>query len=210
MNPNHIGTRWLVTGPSGSGKSTLARRLASQWRNTVATVIFDPDGHWSTELQEAPCTTPKDVALAVAAGRPVCYRPPDGVLSRVAFPGFCRWAVNIGEVLNGTKLIVVDEIQKYQTTGKGGLNYWLEFLADDGRKRECDLLLVSQAPNRIHDVLRGQLTGTFTFRFNDRLPLRWLEELGFDSEEVRRLPQFAWQARFTDGTTANSGRKGRA
>jgi hypothetical protein len=105
-----------------------------------------------------------------------------------AFAFFCRWCLNVSRILPGPKVLAVDEIQNYTFTGREGISQAFREVLDLGRREELDLLMISQRVNELNHAIRSQLTSVVTFQHTDRLPLDWLEDLGFDRAEVFGLP----------------------
>lgn len=190
MNFDHRADRKLITGKSGSGKTTLflalLRAHRARWK-----FVFDPEREVARKLGWPVCRDVPGLKAAVKACRPACFDPtamPEFSGDRPgAFAFFCAFVLNVCRVLHGPKLFAVDEIQTVQSTGNGNLPGALSQLMDEGRRQEIDSLFISQSVNRVHDRIRVQLTEIFTFCHTDRLALAWLEENGFDPEEVSAL-----------------------
>lgn len=206
---------------SYAGKTTLvielARRNRSRWK-----FFFDPEREFSMKLR-FPCSThPDDMARRAAAKQPVAFDPcvmfPSDMEAAAAY--FSKWVLNFCRIthpqnrnrylVNGPKLLVIDEIQNFTQTGKGGIPPELAEVLNQGRRHELDLLLVSQAPNYVHDNIRLQLQEIYTLRHEDKLPLEWLAEMGFDPERVKRLKVpggFLCHKRWANGNAPDDKRK---
>jgi energy-coupling factor transporter ATP-binding protein EcfA2 len=187
VNWNHQARKILITGKSGSGKTTLWLSMLEKWRAGYK-FVFDPELETSRKLGWKYSNSPASMVQAVKLRLPVVFYPSDMFPGNrpAAFDFFCRWVYGVSCVLQGHKLLAVDEVWKYVPPRRPVPQSFQEIL-DDGRKQEIDLLLVSQRPNRTHDAIRAVLTETVTFHHHERLPLAWLEEDGFDPEAVKRL-----------------------
>lgn len=197
MNWHHKARKVLVTGASDTGKTTLWLRMLRDWPARWKWV-FDPDREAAQKLKWPAATAVNQLEWAAANARPVCFDPSD------LFPGdrergfsfFAHWIMLFSAVrddagrpiVNGPKLVAVDELQNYTVPGRGGVPQSFRVMLDAGRREEVDLLLVSQALNEVHQAVRRQLTDIYTFQHRDPLALQWLTERGFDPQAVAALP----------------------
>jgi hypothetical protein len=190
MNLHHTASKILITGPSGCGKTTFACKHIEAWPADHVW-IFDPQLEFSQRLKVPTVSTLEGLASGAAAGGIVCWDPEPLYRGKVhnAFAAFCAWAYAVACRINGPKLLVLDEIQRYTRTGQGGIPDSLADVMHTGRRQELDLLITSQAPNLVHDQIRLQLTETYAFAFQDRRQLEWLEASGIPSESVRNTPK---------------------
>ena len=200
---------------SGSGKSTLTIRLIEAHR-AAWLFIFDPEREFSHKIRLPVSTHPVDMARRAARKEAVCFDPsamfPGDLESGFAF--FCRWILDFcriqhggQHVVNGVKLFVVDELQNFTQTGKGGIPKEFSELLNQGRRHEIDTVFSSQAPNFVHQNIRLQLTEIFTLHHEDQSVLDWLSP-DFDPQAVRALPVpggYLHKRRFV---TADQARKG--
>ena len=189
MNWNHRADRRLVTGKSGSGKTTFFLSILARSRARWV-FCFDPEREIAHKLAWPVCIDPPQLNAAVARRGPVCFDPsplfpgnrPDG------FAFFCRYVMEVCRVLNGPKLLAVDEMQNVTDPGPGGIPQAFSEIIDEGRRHEIDCLFIAQTVNRVNDRVRAQLTEITTFCHTDRLALAWLEQDGFPAADVAGLP----------------------
>lgn len=188
MNYDHKASFRLITGKSGSGKSTyfLHEIQSSKHRYKF---LYDPQREIARKLHYRPSLDSAAVLYCVLNRLPVCFDPTRDYAGRPkeAFAWFCRLTLELAKELPGAKLFAADEVQKVTALGRGGIPSGLAEILDIGRKEEIDGLFVAQRVNKVNDDIRAQLTEIVTFQHTDRLPLKWLEEDGFDPEQVRRL-----------------------
>ena len=188
MNFDHRADRKLITGKSGSGKTTFFLSLLARTRARWI-FVFDPERELSRKLSWPISIDVPGLNAAVAARRPACFDPTP------LFPGdrpggfafFCRYVLNLSRLLDGVKLLAVDELQTVSGSGPGGIPKSLSEIMEEGRRQEIDCLFIAQSVNRVNDRVRVQLTEIITFCHTDRLPLTWLEQDGFDPAQVSAL-----------------------
>jgi hypothetical protein len=175
----------LITGKSGMGKSTYFSRVLShhpaQWK-----FIFDHEGELQVRLGLPAITDPSELSAAVE-GRWVVFDSSKAFPGRTfeAFDFFCDWVFEIAQQLKGPKLFCCDELQKLTDTRSVSLPF--STLLETGRRYEIDGLMVSQAPNLLHNRIRNQLTELVTFAHLDHNALQFLVDVGCNDEEVRGL-----------------------
>lgn len=161
--------------------------MLREWKGRL--FVFDHKLEVAHKLGWKAQRDPEQMKAALAAGLPVVFFP--GFMfpgdRPAAFDFFCRWVFEVSSVLPGKKLAAIDEIQQVTRIGQGGVPQSFQQILDDGRLRGIDLLLIAQKPNKVNDEIRGQLTEIISFKHTDRLPLQWLEEDGFNPQEVSQL-----------------------
>lgn len=191
---DHPSDKRLVTGVSGAGKTTLFEKLVRK-EKSGRKFVYDHQGEFSRRFNVTPVYWPDDLSAATARGGWIVFDPVQ------MFPGkspggfefFCDYVLAVSAELNGRKLFCCDELQKL--IGNSREPEELLAVLDTGRRYQIDCFFISQAPNRIHNGVRNQLTYVYTFRQSDDTALAYLQENGFDPGAVRNLPKgvFLWR-----------------
>lgn len=183
-----------MTGSSGTGKSTLLIKLIKKEKARFR-FVYDHQGEWSQKLK-IPCVYDIErLAERTAMGGYVIYDPVKMFSGRpsegLAF--FCDYVFAICGEMRGRKLLIVDELQKLTDNKKEPAE--LLNILDSGRRIELDFYCISQAPNRLHNAVRNQITQVYTFRQNEARALEYLEDNGFPPEMVRSLGEhkYLWK-----------------
>jgi hypothetical protein len=70
----------------------------------------------------------------------------------------------------------------------------LKQILERGRRRGIDTLLVTQQPNVVHNRVRNQITEVVAFSQADENAVKFLEDLGFDGQEIRSLGAGEWRS----------------
>lgn len=177
----------LVSGQSRSGKTFLSLKNLSTVACAPLRFIFDPLGIMA-ETCRMPCAeTEEELMMSLESGF-VFFDPSHLFPGRQkdGFIWFAGWSYRIAQRAAGRKLLLVDECWKYCTPNAipGPLAEWVQ----DGAKWGCETMFVTQAPNKLHSSITGQLTEVIAFRTVDRLALDVLAGLGFDPAELSKLP----------------------
>jgi hypothetical protein len=60
-------------------------------------------------------------------------------------------------------------------------------ILDTGRRYQLDFYAICQAPNRIHNAVRNQITEVWTFRQSDKNAVAYLVDNSFNEDEIRNL-----------------------
>ena len=190
---------------SGTGKSTLFEKLIRKEKARLK-FVFDHQGEFSARFKVPAVCDPEGLCERVATGGWVVFDPVKMYPGRSedAFKFFCDFVFAISETVKGRKLFCCDELQKLTNNSEEPAE--LLCILDTGRRYELDCFFISQAPNRIHNGIRNQLTEIYTFRQSDKNAIAYLKDNGFDEEQVRTLGQFKYLWRNLDtGETAEGG-----
>lgn len=126
--------------------------------------------------------------------------------SAEAFDFFCNWSFELSKTdvwKPIQKTFGVDELQTL--IGTDDLTFHLSCVLETGRRYMLDFLSVQQAFNLVHNRLRNQLTEVVTFRMIDKRALQFMEEIGFDPEEIKVLPDLHYIRRDLKLSTSTKG-----
>lgn len=199
---DHKSAKVLVTGTSGTGKTTLFEKMLRSEKARIK-FVFDHQGEFALRFQLPAVVDMEGLYKAASIGGFVVFDPiklcdwEDADGERVGLEGafniFCETIFEMSKVIKGRKIFACDELQKL--TGTREVPVEFTTIMDTGRRYQLDVFLISQAPNRIHNAIRNQLTKVFTFRQSDANAITYLEANGFDAEKVRNLPRgkFLWR-----------------
>lgn len=185
---DHPSSALLITGKRGTGKTTLWFERIGDGEDAQL-FVFDPDLEFARRQGIDYCTTWEACAQCVKAGHPVVFDPVElyqGDL-REGFGDFCEWCLSICRILPGKKKFCVDELQKWVPRSPAYVPHGFQLILDEGRRYSLDLCLISRRPNLVNEAVRAELTEVISFQQTDRNPLKWLEEDGFDPDEVKVL-----------------------
>ncbi len=186
---DHVPFKVLITGTSGSGKTTLAARLVKSEAARLK-FIYDHQGEFSARFNVPPVFDLQPLIEKTGKGGYVVFDPsklfPGKSSEGLAF--FADFVFAVSQQMNGRKILFCDELQLL--TSNNAEPAELLAVLDAGRRYQLDFISISQAPNRIHNGVRNQLTKVYTFRQSDANAIKYLEENSFDPEAVRNLQQF--------------------
>jgi hypothetical protein len=205
QNYAHTSDKRLITGTSGSGKTTLFEKLISKEKARVK-FIYDHQGEFAHRFKVKAVSEPDELAESASKGGLVVFDPIKMFPGQSAegFEAYCKFVFQSCEVLKGRKIFCCDELQKLTNNREEPAD--LLGILDTGRRYQLDCFFISQAPNRIHNGIRNQLTQVYTFRQSDSNALSYLQENGFDPDQVRNLAKFKYLWRNLDtGETAEGG-----
>lgn len=215
---DHRGEKRLITGTSGTGKTTL---FWAQLRAEKARLkfVFDHQGEFSSRFKVAPVFDIEGLCEKTSLGGYVCFDPArmiaggsfrdeSGRLSpnQMAFAFFCDYVFEVSQTLKGRKILACDELQKLVSNRDEPQE--LLVILDTGRRYQLDCFFISQAPNRIHNAVRNQLTVIYTFRQMDANAVKYLADNGFDENEIRNLQNGCYLWRNLD--SGENGKGGKA
>lgn len=199
MQVHHKPVKILIGGKSGSGKTTYLIRYVrnSSFRRYF---IFDHKSEFENRMGIEPCYEIEEAGKKLAAGeKHISYHYSDEYPGDVetAFQMFCEWSYEVckameqsGDGKAGNSLFVCDEVNRFTTPSELGFGF--KQLVEDGRLQGLDLVATSHAANQISNRLRLQLSEIVALKTSDERPLAFLEDSGFDPEEVSRLNRGAY------------------
>lgn len=193
---DHKADRRLYTGVSGTGKTTL---WMDQVRDHEARFkfIYDHQGEYAERSNKRKICASVDLLIeAIEDRQEVIVFDPIQDFPGQAGKGFaclCDLVFQMSKEgdLNGTKLIACDELQLVTDRRIEPIEFLT--LCETGRRYQIDALFTSQAPNRLHNAIRDQVTEVFAFRLTDSNALDWLKDQGFDPDQVRAQADYKYQ-----------------
>jgi hypothetical protein len=195
MQVHHKPTKILIGGKSGSGKTTYLIRFVKNSRFTRY-FLYDHKLEFKNRLNIPTVFSFAECADRLKRGdRYISYHHSEEYPGQVedGFQDFCLWSYEVCKAIekirdgaSGNSLFVCDEVNRFTTPMDLGDGF--KQLIEDGRLQGLDLVATSHAQNQISNRLRLQLSEIVALRTQDLRPLQFLEEEGFDVEEVRRLP----------------------
>lgn len=204
MQISHKPTKIVITGTSGTGKSTYFTRYLNNAQQDKV-FVFDHEGEYSYRTGIEPCRSMEK--LAELLGQRVivydCSEDFPGDTAQ-AFNFFSEWVFEISKELPGTKLFASDEMQKI--LGTDSIPYEFQCVIETGRRRGIDTIFIYQQINLMHNRLRNQLTEIVTFRHIEKRALQFLEEIGFDPDELRTLDRGEFKILNIDRMEFDSGK----
>lgn len=189
MNWDHESKFILITGKRGTGKTSL---FIQYWKKSKARYkfAFDPDQEIARKCKVKPALSIVECVHFLKHHYPVVYDPSQEFPGNFdeAFSLWIRWVYEVSRVLDGVKELFIDEVQKRTRTGVGGCPLPLIEICDTGRREEIDcVFVVNKGLNKLSDDIRSQLTVIHAFKTTERTSLDWLEEEGFDPEQISEL-----------------------
>ncbi len=180
----------LVCGKSGMGKSTYGLRyIIGSHHDRV--LIFDHQSEYSFRLKISPVYTFEDMRKKAATDRIVIFDFTQNFAGELeeSFDYFCEETFDLArnhfEPQNVDCLFVVDELQKIIPTEKAPKP--LKNIYQTGRRFKLDSLTLSQQPNRLHNEVREQITELTLFRLDDENSLKFVKNMGKETEEIKQL-----------------------
>ncbi len=188
---DHPSYKVLVTGTSGTGKSTLLQKLLAkekaQWK-----YVYDHQGEFSQRWKIPSVSNADDLEEKNLRKGWVIYDPVNDFAGKApsGFDFFCQYVFLTAKTVNGRKLFVCDELQML-TDNRNPPEAFLT-ICETGRRFQIDVFCISQAPNRLHNTVRNQLTDVYTFRQSDEAAIKYLADNGFDPEQVRGLAEYEY------------------
>ncbi|MEQ2008110.1 MAG: hypothetical protein ABMA26_15035 [Limisphaerales bacterium] len=200
---NHRPTKILVSGASGTGKSTFFTRYLLNTKAHPVRIIYDHEGELAYRLGLEAITDRAGLADAIETGW-VIYDPVKEFEgdAPAGFEWFCQWTFSVAKELRRPLLFACDELQKLLTTSS--LPPEFNTLNETGRRYGVDWIFIGQATNLVHNRIRNQVTEVVTFRQADENAVKFLEDLGFEADELRGLEIGEYRSRsMLDGVTGS-------
>ena len=160
----------LIAGRSDYGKSTFAFRYLYNCPGVACRFIFDDQGRDGRRLEEwghgiAPCFTGHDMELSLAR-RWVVFNPsrmfPADPGYKRAFAFFCKWVYDKAKLGPGRKLVLVNEVWRYQD--RGDMPPHFATLCQAGREEGIEPVLCTQMPHETAASITLQATELVVFR----------------------------------------------
>ncbi|KAF0181398.1 MAG: hypothetical protein FD161_71 [Limisphaerales bacterium] len=200
----HNSSKLLIVGMSGMGKSLLWTRFVLN-ADYPLRFIYDQEGEFAERLSITPARTVSELEASLDTGW-VVFDPeqlyPGNADAGFAF--FCEWCYELSSKLRCPKLFACDELQLL--VDPQVIPWEFSALVETGRRRGIDLALATLSPNIINFRTRQQISELVTFGHDDKTAIKWLEEVGFDGEQVRALPQFEFLLRRKNPRTFQHGK----
>jgi hypothetical protein len=187
----------FVVGKSGTGKTTFVLRFLVN-ASIRYRFIWDGDGQIAERLNLPAATTAEEMEFSIPSGF-VIFNPNHLFDGRHA-EGFAWWAAWVYDrcaSLEGSKIVVVDEVWRY--CKPASIPKPLESCILNGRSRELSCCFCTQHPNKVHNSITGEVTEWVTFCLDHELNLAPLEKAGFDPQQVSKLQKGQWLARAAGG-----------
>ncbi len=199
MNFAHEAVHQLFTGMSGKGKSTLVRSLVARdnarWKFAFETYKKEFPRFMNWPL----CVDEPTLLRAVQAGQPSAfYSAPLFPGNRVeGFSFWIRWVYEVGKVLPGRKLVIIEEIEKTTTHRNSPVAPAFLEMLDEGRAAQFDVIMIAQRLSTVNEQIRSTLTEICTFQHIDPDQLDWLDRENFDRRAVTELErgEYIWRDR---------------
>lgn len=180
----------LVCGKSGMGKSSYGLRyIIGSHHDRI--FIFDHQSEYSLRLKVQPVFTFEDFRKKASTDRAVIFDFTQNFAGELeeSFDVFCDEVFDMSrnylEPQNVESLFVVDELQKIIPTERAPKP--LKNIYQTGRRFKLDSLTLSQQPNRLHNEVREQITELVLFRLDDENSLKFVKNMGKETEEIKTL-----------------------
>lgn len=185
---NHVASHELFCGMSGMGKSTLVRsRVAKDrapWKFAFETYKkeFPRFSGWPLAIDRP------GLERGIASGRVAFYSAPLFPGDRVeGFNFWIRWVYEVGRVLPGRKLVIIEELEKTTTHRNSTPAPAFMEMLDEGRAAQFDVISVAQRLSTVNELVRTTVTEITAFQFVDPGQVAWLVEEGFDAQAIKTL-----------------------
>jgi DNA helicase HerA-like ATPase len=189
MDLRHKASHVLVTGRSGTGKSELVERLIREKVKQDKIFIFDFEGEFVERFPDADTAGNVAEMLQSDFGKIVifdCSNENDHPDVAAAFDDFCFAVFAFATEFDGGTLAVFDELQNFVNSDTCPVEF--KNCIERGRRRNLDLIYISQAPNLLHNIIRTQTTESYAFAQADENAVKYSKALGFDADAIMDLP----------------------
>lgn len=193
MNLSHKTSKVAITGASGTGKTLFFTQYLLR-APYLHKFVFDHEGEFALRTGANSFTDPDDLSEALASGLEyIVFDPSEAFEGNLpgGFDFFAEWVFEVSklpEFRDRPKLFACDELQ--QMIGTDTITFPISCIVETGRRYTLDWVNISQGVHTIHNRLRQQFTEAIAFRTVEKRALTYLEEVGFDPEELVRLPDF--------------------
>lgn len=201
MNYKRKARHIQIYGRSGSGKSTIAEHYFWGSDFYLRKFVFDHEGEIEDKYGIEPVRSVEELYERVQNESVIVFDPSEYDSGEAdpfiqAFDDFCNAVFDVAKQLiaQGKKeqiLLMVDELQKF--TGTQALPKPLQSIMQTGRRYGVDTLIISQAPNEIHNRIRAQATEMYIFRLQGKNPTAFLKELGLEYPDLHLLPDLSYK-----------------
>lgn len=188
----------LVCGASGTGKTSFSIRYLLNRGNVSARFFFDWRHEYTQRLDIPLASTGPGLEAALESGW-VLFDPRHCFGGRTvdAFKFFCDYVYTSCQEIEGNKIVVIDELQRFCSAHS--IPEELALIVETGRSYGIELFLNAQRPNAINEVVTGQLTEVVAFSTPAPRALEWLEaNAGLDPAEISRQAPLHFTARNVD------------
>jgi hypothetical protein len=205
---DHPSIKVCISGVSGTGKSTLFEKLIRREKARWIFLYDHKQGDLARRFGAKACYSPEDLLDAVLRGGFVIFNPAK------LFPGkpeagfelFSKFVWAVCQQLKGKKIFGSDELDALVDSRSKPED--LCIILDQGRTFQIDCFFIAQAMNGIHNQVRKQITEIFALKQGDENGMGWLEEKGFNRDELFNLKNGEWL--YKNQNTGQSARGGKA
>jgi hypothetical protein len=202
---SHQSNKLLITGSSGTGKSTYFIKyiITSDYDYKF---IYDHEGEFAAKTHLQSYSSAEEMTNAIRKGvRIIIYDPATN------FPGdsefglefFSSFVFQFSELVGGTKLFAVDELQKI--TSPNYIPWGVRQILQTGRRRGIDFVCCCQQVNELNNKIRGQLTKCVVFQTVEKLSIHWFKPWfseKFNEDSLMRLNRGEYQTITLQGVGA--------
>lgn len=195
----------MVCGASGTGKTSFTIRYLLNRQNVSARFFFDWRHEYTQRLNIPLASTGPELDNSISCGwtlfDPVhCF----GGRTLDAFRFFCDYVYQCSQQLEGKKIVVIDELQRFCSSHS--IPDELALVVETGRSYGIEVFINAQRPNAINEVVTGQLTEVVAFSTPAPRALEWLEcNAGLNPDEIFRQQPLCFTSRNIDSWSLMKG-----